>query len=73
MELTRRRVRLESGDDTRLGDLVRSAIIHVYCSKEKDVALLGDSRGDSFHDLAVDRLLIVGNKVLVEELLYLVG
>lgn len=72
LALTGRCVGLESGDDARLRDLVRSAVIHIHSSEEKNVALLCDSRCDSFHDLAIDRLLIVSNKVLVQKLLNLV-
>jgi hypothetical protein len=41
--------------------------------QEKYIALLRHTRGDSLHDLAVDGLLVVGNEVLVQELLDLVG
>jgi hypothetical protein len=66
MELTRRCVGLQSGDDTRLGNFVWPAIVHIHSCKEQNIALLRDTGSDSFHDLAIDRLLIVSNKVLVE-------
>lgn len=64
--LTRWRVSLESCDYTRFSDLIRSAVIHVHGGKKKDVTLLGDPRSDCFHNFAVDRLLIVGNKILIQ-------
>jgi hypothetical protein len=71
-ELTRRCVGLESRDDTRLSNLIRSAIVHIHCGEEKNITLLRDSGSDSFHDLSVDRLLIISNKILVEKFLDLV-
>jgi hypothetical protein len=69
-----RRVRLESGDDAGLGDLVRARVLHVDGLQEQDVGFgVGDARGDGLHDLAVDGLLVVGDEVLVEQLLDLVG
>lgn len=63
---------LQGRDDPGLGDLIRTAVLHIdWCQKE-NIALLRDSGGDGFHDLAVDGLLIVCDEVLVEELLNLV-
>ncbi len=70
---TRRGVRLQSGDDSGLGNLVRAAVVHVDGGEEEHVALLRHPRRDRLHDLAVDGLLVVGNEILVQELLDLVG
>lgn len=70
----RRRVGLEGGDDAGLGDLVGARVLHVDGLQQQDVGLgVGDAGGDGLHDLAVDGLLVVGDEVLVEELLDLVG
>lgn len=67
-------VRLQGGDDAGFGDLVRSGIFHVDGGEEEDVGFgIGDARGNGLHDFAVDGLLVVGDEVLVEELLNLVG
>ena len=73
IERTRRGVSLERCDHSGLGNLVRAAVVHIDSREEEDVALLGHPRCDSLHDLAVDGLLVVGNEVLVQELLNLVG
>ena len=70
--LTRWSVCFQSGDDARLRDLVWPTVIHIHSSKKENVALLCDSRGNCFHDLAVDRLFIVSHEVLVQQLLDLV-
>lgn len=72
MRLTRGCVGLKCCDDSRLGDLVRTAIVHIDGLEEKNIALLSHTRGNCLHDLAVDRLLVVGDQVLVEQLLDLV-
>ena len=72
MELTRGCVSLERSDDSRLGDLVRTTVVHIDGLKEKHVTLLSNTRGNCLHDLAVDRLLVISNQVLVEQLLDLV-
>lgn len=71
--LTRWGVGLQSGDHSRLGNLVGAAVLHVHGGQEENVALLGYPRGNGLHDLAVDRLLVVGHQVLIQELLNLVG
>lgn len=70
--LTRWSVCFQSGDDPRLSDLVWPTVIHIHSSKKENVALLCDSRGNCFHDLAVDRLFIVSYEVLIQQLLDLV-
>jgi hypothetical protein len=72
MWLTRRRVSLESSDYSGLGDLIGTTVVHVDSLEEQDVALLRDSRGHCLHDLAIDRLLVVGDQVLVQQFLNLV-
>ena len=72
-ELTGRSVGLQSCDDTGLGDLVRTAVLHVHGCQQKHIALLRHPGCDGLHDFTVDRLLIVGDQVLVQELLDLVG
>ncbi|VTO90078.1 unnamed protein product [Fusarium graminearum] len=71
-QLTRRCVSLERSDDSRLSDLVRTTVVHIDGLEEKDVALLSYTRGNCLHDLAVDGLLVIGDQVLVEQLLDLV-
>jgi len=66
-------VGLQSCDNTRLGDLIRSTVFHVYRCQQEDIALLCDARGDSLHDLAVDGLFVVCDQVLVQKFLNLVG
>lgn len=70
--LTRWSVCFQSGDDPRLSDLVWPTVIHIHSSEKENVALLCDSRGNCFHDLAVDRLFIVSYEVLIQQLLDLV-
>lgn len=70
----RGRVGLQSGDDARLGDFVGPGVLHVDGLEEQDVGFgVRDARGDGFHYLAVDRLFVVRDEVLVEEFLDLVG
>lgn len=71
--LTRWGIGLQSGDHTGLGNLVGAAVLHVHGGQEEHVALLGDPRSNGLHDLAIDGLFVVGNQVLVQELLDLVG
>ncbi|KAH0294783.1 myosin-2, partial [Aureobasidium sp. EXF-3399] len=67
-------VGLECCDDARLGDFVGPAVVHVYGGQEQNIGLgVGDARGDGFHDFAVDGLFVVGDEVLVQQLLNLVG
>ena len=42
-----------------LGDLVRSAVLHIHGGKEKYVTLLGDPRGDRLHNFTIDGLLVI--------------
>ena len=70
--LTRWGVCFERRNDTGLGNLVWSTIIHVYGSKKEDVTFLSDSRSNGFHYFAVDGLLVIRDKVLVQQLLDLV-
>ena len=63
--LTRWGVSFEGRNYTGFGDFIWSAVIHVHSGKKENVTLLGDPGSHSLHDFAVDRLLIVGNKVLV--------
>jgi hypothetical protein len=70
---TGRGVRLERRDDSRLGNLVRTTVVHINGLQQQHVALLGYARGHGLHDLAVDGLLVVGHEVLVQQLLDLVG
>ena len=68
-----RRVRLQRGDDSWLGDFVRPAVLHVDGLEEEDVGFgVRDAGGDGFHDFAVDGLFVVRDQVLVEEFLDLV-
>ncbi len=71
-ELTGWCVCFESSDRSGLRNLVRAAVVHIDSLEEQYVALLSHPRGDSLHDLTVDRLLVVGDEVLVQELLNLV-
>ena len=71
-KLTRRRVGLQSGDDTRLGNFVRTTVVHVDGGEKQDIALFRHSRRHGLHDLAIDRLFVVGHEILIEELLDLV-
>lgn len=73
IKLTGRRIGFERCDDTGLGNLIGSAVIHVHGSQEQHVALLGDAGGDGLHDLRVDGLFVIGHQVLVQQLLDLVG
>lgn len=68
----RRSVRLECCDDAWLRDLVRAAVLHVHGRQQEYVPLFRHSRSDRLHDVTVDRLLVVGNQVLIQELLNLV-
>jgi len=69
-----RAVRLEGTDMSRLGNLEWPTILQVDGLEQQHVVgLLGDSRRYRLHDLAVDGLLVVGDKVLVQQLLDLVG
>lgn len=70
--LTRWSICFQSGDDTRLSDLIWATIIHIYSSQEENIALLCDARGNGFHDLAIDGLFVVSHEVLVQQLLNLV-
>ena len=72
-QLTGWRIGLQGCDNPGLRNFVRPAVIHIDRLQEKHIALLRHTRGDSLHDLAVDGLLVVGNEVLVQELLDLVG
>lgn len=63
---------LQSSDNTRLGDLVRATVLHVYRSQEEHIALLCDARSDGLHDLAVDGLFVICHQVLVQKFLDLV-
>ena len=65
-------VGLQGRNDSRLGDLVGATVLHVHWRQQKHIALLGNARSDSFHDLAINGLLVVRYKVLVQELLDLV-
>lgn len=58
----------------RLGNLVWTTVLQVDgLEQQYVVGLLGNSRCYRLHDLAVDRLLIVGDEILVQQLLDLVG
>jgi hypothetical protein len=70
--LTRWSICFQSCDDTRLSDLIGSTIIHIHGGKKENITLLRDSRGNSFHDLAIDGLFVVSHEVLVQQLLNLV-
>lgn len=72
-ELTGRRIGLERRDLSRLSNFVRATVIHIHGLQQEDVALFSHARCDSFHNLAVDRLLVIGDEILVEKLLNLVG
>jgi hypothetical protein len=69
---TRWSICFQSCDDTRLSNLIGSTIIHIHGGKKENITLLCDSRGNSFHDLAIDGLFVVSHKVLVQQLLNLV-
>ena len=71
--LTRWGVSLECCYDTRLGDLIWSAIIHINCRQQENVTLLSDARRYRFHNVPVDGLLVVCNKILIQQLLDLIG
>lgn len=73
LELTRRRIRLQSSDDSGLSNLIRARILEIDRRQQQDVTLLRNARGDRLHDLAIDRLFIVCDEVLVEKFLDLVG
>lgn len=70
--LTRRRVGLQSRDDPGLRNLVQATVIQIHGREKQRVVLLRHLGRNSLHDFAVDRLLVVRNQVLVEELLDLV-
>lgn len=71
-ELTRRSISLKRRNDSGFSDLVRTTVVHVHGLEEQHVALLSYPRSHSLHDLSIDRLLVISNQVLVEELLDLV-
>jgi hypothetical protein len=70
--LTRWSISFQSGDNTRLSDLIWPTIIHIYGGKKENIAFLCDPRSNSFHDLAVDGLFVVSHEVLVQQFLDLV-
>lgn len=65
-------VGLQGRDGARLSDFVRPTIFHINRGQQEHIALFGDTRGNSLHDLAIDRLLVISHEVLVEKLLNLV-
>lgn len=69
---TRWCIGLQGCDDPGLGDLIRTAVLHVDRSQQEHVTLLGDAGGNGLHDFAIDRLLIVCDEVLVQEFLDLI-
>lgn len=71
--LTGRSICLQGSNDAWFSNLVRPGVLHVYGLQEQNVRLLRYARRDRFHDLAVDRLFIVRDEILVQEFLDLVG
>jgi hypothetical protein len=69
-----RRVSLQGCDYSRLRNLVWAGVVHVHSLQKQNVGLrVCDTGGDGLHDLAVNGLLVVGNEVLVQKLLDLIG
>lgn len=65
-------VGLQSCDDSRLGNFIRTAVLHINRCQQEHVTLFSDARGNGLHDFAIDRLLVVCDEVLVQELLDLI-
>ena len=65
-------VGLQGRDDSWLGDLVGATVLHINRGQQKHIALLSDTRGNRLHDLPIDRLLVIRNKILVQEFLDLI-
>ena len=70
---TRRGIGLQSGDDSGLGDLIRATVVHIDSLEQQNIGLLSHARSDGLHNFAIDRLLVIRDKVLVQKLLNLVG
>lgn len=67
------RIRLQCGDGSGFGYLIRTTIIHVDRRQQEHVRFrVCDSRSNCLHNLSVDGLLVVGDQILVQQLLNLV-
>lgn len=69
---TRWSVCLQGRDNPGLGDLIGTAVFHIHRSQQEDITLFCDPRSNGLHDLAVNRLFVVRDEVLIEKLLNLV-
>ena len=70
--LTRRCVCFECCDHSWFSNLIRATVIHIHRRQKEYIAFFGDTRGHSFHDFSIDRLFVVRNEILIQQLLDLI-
>lgn len=72
MKLTRWGICFERRNGSWFCNLVRTAVVQVNGLEEQNVALLRYSGGHGFHNFSINRLFVVCNQILIQQLLDLV-